>query len=51
MAKYAFIHTTGAAVPGRDGIKNMCRWLVVSPSGFFHWRSARPRPERSAVSS
>lgn len=25
----------GIRLPGRYGIKNMCRWLVVSPSGFY----------------
>lgn len=37
-AKYAFINDTDAAKPGRFGLRNMCRWLGVSPSGFFHWR-------------
>jgi len=42
MAKYAFIDTTNSAEPGRYGIKNMCRWLAVSPSGFFTWRFRPP---------
>lgn len=42
MAKYEFIDSyipdDSAAVPVRD----RCRWLQVSTSGFYHWRS-RPQ--------
>ncbi len=54
-AKYAFIDATEAATPRRYGIKNMCRWLGVSASGFFDWRTrpvsaqARRRVELAAL--
>lgn len=42
MAKYAFIEATDMKCPGYFGIKRMCRWLDVSASGFFSWRSRAP---------
>lgn len=39
MAKYEFIdsYATGAQKP--PAVLKMCRWLEVSRSGFYHWRS------------
>ncbi len=42
MAKYAFIDATETQFPRRYGLKRMCRWLAVSPAGFFDWRSREP---------
>ena len=38
MAKYEFIDSQ-AIEPGAPPIWRMCRWLGVSRSGFYHWRS------------
>lgn len=38
-AKYAFIDSVELECPRRFGLKNMCRWVGVSASGFFNWRS------------
>ncbi|MGP5698089.1 IS3-like element ISAar4 family transposase [Glutamicibacter arilaitensis] len=38
VAKYEFIDSY-AAGPSTPAIVKMCRWLGVSRSGFYHWRS------------
>lgn len=38
MAKYEFIDSQ-ATEPDAAPVVNMCRWLGVSRSGFYHWRS------------
>lgn len=38
MAKYEFIDSY-AATPNAPTVLKMCRWLEVSRSGFYHWRS------------
>lgn len=38
MAKYEFIDSY-AARPKAPAVLKMCRWLEVSRSGFYHWRS------------
>lgn len=38
MAKYEFIDSQ-AAGPGSPAVVSMCRWLSVSTSGYYHWRS------------
>lgn len=38
MAKYEFIDSQ-TTEPGAPPIERMCRWLSVSRSGFYHWRS------------
>lgn len=38
MAKYEFIDSYAAA-PKAPAVLMMCRWLEVSRSGFYHWRS------------
>lgn len=54
-AKYAFIAATEDERPRYFGLKRMCRWLGVSPSGFFSWAvrvpsaQARRREELRAL--
>lgn len=38
MAKYEFIDSH-ATTPEAPAVLKMCRWLEVSRSGFYHWRS------------
>ena len=38
MAKYELLDSQ-AAEPDAAPVVNMCRWLGVSRSGFYHWRS------------
>ena len=54
-AKYAFIAATEEERPRYFGLKQMCRWLGVSASGFFDWvtrvpsAQARRREELKAL--
>ena len=42
MAKYEFIDSYRTDDSGAVAVTDRCRWLEVSTSGFYHWRS-RPR--------
>lgn len=42
MAKYEFIDSYAADDSATVPVTDRCRWLEVSTSGFYHWRS-RPQ--------
>ena len=46
-AKYEFLDSY-ASTPNASAVLKICRWVEVSRSGFYHWRSARSRPQRPA---
>lgn len=47
MSKYEFIDSQKAEPDNRNPVVNMCRWLEVSTSGFYHWLT-RPQSATAA---
>ena len=39
MSKYEFIDSQQNDLENLNPVSKMCRWLTVSTSGFYHWRS------------
>ena len=39
MSRYEFIDSQKAEPTNRNPVVKMCRWLDVSTSGFYHWRT------------
>ncbi len=54
MAKYEYIWAEKLGTSAHIAIHLMCRWLNVSPSGFYDWKSravSATRDRRSALST
>lgn len=47
MSKYEFIDSQKAEPSNLNAVVNMCRWLAVSTSGFYHW-ATRPQSATAA---
>ena len=47
MSKYEFIDSQKSEPTDHNPVVNMCRWLGVSTSGFYHWLT-RPQSATSA---
>ena len=47
MAKYEYVDSQINDPVDTNPVVKMCRWLVVSTSGFYHWLS-RPQSATTA---